>query len=55
MTNTIRRFFSREHGRTVVHCAVVLELIAIIYLVAISSINTKANASTHGTPITARK
>jgi hypothetical protein len=36
--NTVRRFFSRENGRAVVHCAVMLELIAIVCLAAMGSI-----------------
>jgi Flp pilus assembly pilin Flp len=36
--NTVRRFFRSEFGGTVVHYAVMLELLAIVCLAAVGSI-----------------
>ncbi|HZZ28778.1 MAG TPA: hypothetical protein VFE46_12315 [Pirellulales bacterium] len=51
MTNcrhTIRRFFGGEHGRAVVHCAVLLELIAIVCLAVMASIHINPTSNAHG-------
>jgi Flp pilus assembly pilin Flp len=43
----VRGFFAGGDGRTAVHCAVLLELITIVCLVAIGSISTTATAAPH--------
>ena len=46
MFKNLRRFFSTD-AHTVVHCAVVLELIAIVCLAAMGSISNTAHAAPH--------